>query len=115
MKKLIAIIAVSIVAVFGIGFVGGCASTRVTAKTAVAAALKDAYALGGSTAVSNRIEKLVVDGKITVEQAAALHAIAQGVYERVIEELDGTPAEADVGPCEDDANCGNCDACRDAD
>ena len=114
MKKLIAI---SLVAGIGLGavhFLGGCAS-HVSTKTAVAAALKDAYALGGSTAVSNRIEKLVVDGKITVEQAAALHALAQGVYERVIEELDETRVGADSEPCEDDANCGNCDQCRDAD
>ena len=111
MKRLIVIIAVAAVAASGIAIVGGCAGTRVTTKALVSAALKDAYALGGSTAVSNRIERLVVDGKLMRDQADALHTFAKGVYERILEDLDGTPCE----PCEDDASCGKCDACRDAD
>ena len=114
MKKLIAIALVAGIGLGTVHFLGGCASP-VSTKTIIAAALKDAYRYGGSTAVSNRIEQLVVEGKVAEEQAAQLHALAQGVYERVIEELDGTRVGADAEPCEDDANCGNCDQCRDAD
>lgn len=112
MKKVVAIITLGLLAVFGIGFVGGCASTRITAKTVVSAALKDAYQLGGSTAVSNRIERLVIDGKLTREQADNLHIFAQGVYERIIEDLDAAPTIPCEDSCEDDAYCGECAACR---
>lgn len=66
---------------------------REEAKPAVVTALKDAYALGGATAVSNRIEQLVVDGKVSPEQAARLHVIAQGLYDRMVERLE---ADAEV-------------------
>jgi len=58
------------------------------AKPALAVALKDAYALGGATAVSNKIEQLVVDGKVTPEQAAQLHVLAQRVFDRAVDRLE---------------------------
>ena len=69
----------------------GCSTTvklPAATKAVVSATLKDAYAYGGATAVSTPIETLVADGKITPEQALQLHALAQGVYERIIERLD---------------------------
>ena len=64
------------------------------AKAKVVESLKTAYAEGGRTAVSNKIEKLVASGDISVKQAAKLHEIAQGVYDHVVEkleaEIDGT-------------------------
>ena len=64
------------------------------AKAKVVESLKTAYAEGGRTAVSNRIEKHVASGDISVKQAAKLHEIAQGVYDHVVEkleaEIDGT-------------------------
>ena len=67
----------------------GCALVeRAAPKERVAEIVRTAYAEGGRAAVSNRIETLVADGKITPEQALQLHALAQGVYERIIERLD---------------------------
>lgn len=111
MKKAIAIVAIAAIALMGIVGVSGCVSER-SVKTAVSAALKDAYQLGGSTAVSNRIERLVIDGKLTREQADNLHIFAQGVYERIIEDLDAVPTAPREDSCEDDAYCGECAACR---
>ena len=58
------------------------------AKAKVVESLKTAYAEGGRTAVSNRIEKLVVTGDLSRRQAAKLHEIAQGVYDHVVEKLE---------------------------
>ena len=44
--------------------------------------------MGGQAAVSNRIEQLVARGKLTREQADALHQAAQRAYEKIIDELD---------------------------
>lgn len=114
LKAIRDILIVAVIAFASVHLVTGCVN-QATAKSVVSAALKDAYALGGATAVSNRIERLVVEGKITEEQAAQLHIIAQGVYERVLDELDKSSASVVAEPCEDDANCGKCDQCRDND
>ena len=58
------------------------------AKAKVVEALKTAYAEGGRTAVSNRIEKLVETGDLSRKQASKLHEIAQGVYDLVVEKLE---------------------------
>ena len=58
------------------------------AKARVVESLKAAYAEGGRTAVSNRIEKLVSSGDLSSKQAAKLHGIAQGVYDHVVEKLE---------------------------
>ena len=102
----------------------GCASVKSeSAKTNISAVLRLAYENGGKVAVSNRIEQLVVDGKITPEQAAKLHAAAQLAYDNLVDDLapkaedgckDCEPSpECDDGACgEDDANCGNCKDCK---
>ena len=58
------------------------------AKAKVVESLKTAYAEGGRTAVSNKIEKLVETGDLSRKQAAKLHEIAQGVYDHVVEKLE---------------------------
>ena len=68
------------------------------AKPALAVALKDAYALGGATAVSNKIEQLVVDGKVTPAQAAQLHILAQALFDRAVERLEAEDFEAALTP-----------------
>ena len=45
-------------------------------------------------AVSNRIEKLVVTGDLSRKQADRLHALAQGLYDRVLEKLEDSDVEA---------------------
>jgi hypothetical protein len=58
----------------------------------VAFVLREAYACGGATAVSNRIEQLVADGKVTPEQAKALHASAEKLYADVVEKFEADAA-----------------------
>jgi len=73
----------------------GCAYVKAMhedAKPAVVVLLKEAYANGGAAAVSNRIEKLVASGDLSPEQAARLHVIGQGVYDRVVDRLEAETA-----------------------
>ena len=89
-------------------------------------------------AASNKIESLVAEGKLTPSQAVRLHALAQLAYEGIMDDLavgggaatNAAPASASQGgctgcslpdasggcgsDCNEDANCGRCDACRDA-
>ena len=107
-------------------------------KANIATVIQTAYDMGGREAVSNKIESLVAEGKLTPSQAVRLHALAQLAYEGIVEDLNaggGTatnavPASASQGgctgcslpdasggcgsDCNEDANCGRCDACRDA-
>ena len=86
-------------------------------------------------AVSNKIESLVAEGKLTPSQAVRLHALAQLAYEGIMDDLatgdaatNAAPASAsqdgctdcslpdassDCGDCNEDANCGKCDDCKD--
>ena len=64
------------------------------ADTMLAEVMRLAYDVGGREIVSNRIERLVTDGKVTDEQAAYLHAAAQAVCERTVERLAPTNAPA---------------------
>ncbi len=116
----------------------GCTSLkREGAKTNIATAIQTAYDLGGREAVSNKIESLVAEGKLTPSQAMRLHALAQLAYEGIVDDLtaDGgeatnaTPASASqdgcigcslpdasggyVNECNEDANCGRCRDCTD--
>jgi len=68
------------------------------AKPALALALKDAYALGGATAVSNKIEQLVVDGKVTPAQAAQLHVLAQRLFDGVVDRLEADALDTALAP-----------------
>ena len=73
----------------------GCALVeRAAPKERVAEIVRTAYAEGGRAAVSNRIEKLVVTGDLSRKQADRLHALAQGLYDRVLEKLKDSDVEA---------------------
>ena len=126
----VAIAAVAVAAIIGCESMGG--GTR---KQNIAAVIQTAYDLGGREAVSNKIESLVAEGKLTPSQAMRLHALAQLAYEGIMDDLatgDATTnaapasvsqggctdcslpdASADCGDCNEDANCGKCDGCND--
>ena len=101
MKKCVKIWAAALVAALVIGFAactgcvnGGDPARRAAVKAEIAEVMRLAYDVGGREIVSNRIERLVTDGKVTDEQAAYLHAAAQAVYERTVECLAPTNAPA---------------------
>lgn len=124
----------------GIWFSSGCISLeRQETRTRLAAVIEAAYNAGGCEAVSNRIEKLVADGKISRAQGDAIHAWAQVAYATVIDELDGGAetnacdncsevvtndcdncsvptliecGDGDCGDCNEDAYCGECEDCK---
>ena len=126
----VAIAAVAVAAIIGCESIGG--GTR---KQNIAAVIQTAYDLGGREAVSNKIESLVAEGKLTPSQAVRLHALAQLAYEGIMDDLatgdaatNAAPASAsqggcddcslpdassDYGDCNEDANCGKCDDCKD--
>ena len=54
--------------------------------------MRAAYEAGGREAVSNRIDALVAEGKLTEDQAAMLRAAAQAVYERALVRLEADAA-----------------------
>ena len=88
-RCLMQLVIAAAIAFLGVRGLTGCrylASPEAKAK--IVESLKTAYADGGRTAVSNRIEKLVASGDISVKQAAKLHEIAQGVYDHVVEKLE---------------------------
>ena len=120
-----AIVAVAIAAT-AIAAIIGCASLKGGGtKANVATAIQTAYDLGGREAVSNKIESLVAEGKLTPSQAVRLHALAQLAYEGIVEDLNAgsgtatnaTPASASQGGCTDcslpDASGGNGSGCSD--
>ena len=127
----VAIAAVAVAAIIGCESIGG--GTR---KQNIAAVIQTAYDLGGREAVSNKIESLVAEGKLTPSQAyppseasaeggsmrgVRLHALAQLAYEGIMDDLatgdaatNAVPASASQGGCTDcslpDASddCGGC-------
>ena len=132
-----AIVAVAIAAT-AIAAIIGCASLKGGGtKANIATAIQTAYDLGGREAVSNKIESLVAEGKLTPSQAVRLHALAQLAYEGIVDDLnadDGaatnaTPTSASQDgcngcslpdasggsgdDCNEDANCGRCRDCTD--
>ena len=127
----VAIAAVAVAAIIGCESTGG--GSR---KQNIATVIQTAYDLGGREAVSNKIESLVAEGKLTPSQAVRLHALAQLAYEGIMDDLatgdaattNAAPASAsqggcdgcsihdassDCGDCNEDANCGKCADCRD--
>lgn len=109
----------------------GCATVkRAVARERVVEAIKTAYENGGRAAVSNRIERLVADGKLSAKQGAKIHRIMQMAYDGLIgdvaakiedaaceEDTSCPPCGADAGctPSGDrneDADCGSCDDCK---
>ena len=130
-----AIVAVTIAAV-AVAAIIGCESTGgASRKQNIATVIQTAYDLGGREAVSNKIESLVAEGKLTPSQAVRLHALAQLAYEGIMDDLttgnaatNAVPASASQGGCTDcslpdasagcadcneDANCGKCADCMD--
>lgn len=77
-------------------------------KTQIGTALQLAYENGGREAISNRIEQLVVEGKLSGEQAVRLQALADIACERLIEDL--VKSEA-LGTTNSTGNAGSSDGC----
>ena len=120
----VAIAAVSVAAIIGCSSLGG--GSR---KQNIATVIQTAYDMGGREAVSNKIESLVAEGKLTPSQAVRLHALAQLAYEGIMDDLttggaatNAMPTSASHGGCGDcsipdasgDCGGGGCtDACSD--
>ena len=128
----VAVAAIAVAAIIGCSSLGG--GSR---RQNIATVIQTAYDLGGREAVSNKIESLVAEGKLTPSQAVRLHALARLAYEGIMDDLatgDGAatnaaPASVSQGGCTDcsvpdasggsggdvneDANCGNCSDCAD--
>ena len=133
----IAVATLVVVASAAVAAIIGCSSIGEHRRQNIAQVIQTAYDLGGREAVSNRIESLVAEGKLSPTQGARLHALAQLVYEGIMDDLatgDGAttnaaPASVSQGGCTDcsvpdasggsggdvneDANCGNCSDCAD--
>ena len=130
-----AIVAVAIAAV-AVAAIIGCESTGGgTRKQNIATVIQTAYDYGGREAVSNKIESLVAEGKLTPSQAVRLHALAQLAYEGIMDDLttgdavtNAAPASAShggctgcslpdasagCGDCNEDARCDKCADCKD--
>lgn len=81
----------------------GCSTTTVTPekraaiRSEVADVMRFAYEVGGRSAYSNYVERLVADGKLTPEQAAQLHVVSQEVFDRLVDRLDGTSGTLSTG------------------
>ena len=126
----VAIAAIATAAIIGCSSLGG--GSR---RQSFATVIQTAYDMGGREAVSNKIESLVAEGKLTPSQAVRLHALPQLAYEGIMDDLatgdaatNAAPASAsqdgctdcslpdassDCGDCNEDANCGKCDDCKD--
>ena len=94
----VAIAAIAVAAIIGCSSLGG--GSR---RQSIATVIQTAYDLGGREAVSNRIESLVREGKLSPTQGARLHALAQLAYEGVMDDLapatNAAPASASPGGC----------------
>ena len=120
----VAIAAVAVAAIIGCESIGG--GTR---RQNIATVIQTAYDFGGREAVSNKIESLVAEGKLTPSQAVRLHALAQLAYEGIMDDLatgdaatNAAPASASQDGCTDcslpdaSAGCGGggcTDGCSD--
>ena len=127
----VAIAAVAVAAIIGCSSLGG--GSR---RQNIATVIQTAYDMGGREAVSNKIESLVAEGKLTPSQAVRLHALAQLAYEGIMDDLtrgevvptNAVPASAsqggctdcsvpdanaDCGDCNEDTRCGKCADCKD--
>ena len=99
------IVAVTLVAVAAIAIAAiiGCSSMGERRRQNIAQVIQTAYDMGGREAVSNKIESLVAEGKISPSQGARLHALAQLAYEGIMDDLapatNAAPASASQGGC----------------
>ena len=89
-KKQKLVVSILVILAFGLGMASmvgcGCLTKEQLAGTA-STVLEIAYASGGAATVSQRIDQMVADGKITAEQAAQLKAAAQRSYEELQKKL----------------------------
>ena len=124
-----AIVAVTIAAVAVAAIIGCSSLGGGSRKQNIATVIQTAYDMGGREAVSNKIESLVAEGKLTPSQAVRLHALAQLAYEGIMDDLttgdaatNATPSSASQGGCgdcsipdaNDDCGGGGCtDGCSD--
>ena len=95
-----------VVASAAVAAIIGCSSLGEHRRQNIAQVIQTAYDHGGREAVSNRIESLVAEGKLSPTQGARLHALAQLAYEGVMDDL--APATNAVSAS---ASQGGCDAC----
>ena len=126
-----------VIAAAAVAAIIGCSSIGEHRRQNIAQVIQTAYDLGGREAVSNKIESLVAEGKLSPSQAVRLHALAQLAYEGIMDDLaagggaatNAVPASASQGgctgcslpdasggcgsDCNEDANCGNCSDCAD--
>ena len=99
------IVAVALAAA-AIAVIVGCTTDGGSRRQNIAAVIQTAYDLGGREAVSNKIESLVAEGKLTPSQAVRLHALAQLAYEGVMDDLATvSPERSDVAGGELNAGC----------
>ena len=84
----------------------GCSSIGEHRRQNIAQVIQTAYDLGGREAVSNRIESLVREGKLSPTQGARLHALAQLAYEGVMDDL--APATNAAPASASPSGCGGC-------
>ena len=97
----VAIAAIAVAAIIGCSSLGG--GSR---KANIATVIQTAYDMGGREAVSNKIESLVAEGKLTPSQAVRLHALAQLAYEGLMDDLATvSPERSDVAGGELNAGC----------
>ena len=87
----------------------GCYSIGDHRRQNIAQVIQTAYDLGGREAVSNRIESLVREGKLSPTQGARLHALAQLAYEGVMDDL--KTGGANTNATTDTASQGGCGGC----
>ena len=114
-----------VVASAAVAAIIGCSSIGEHRRQNIAQVIQTAYDMGGREAVSNKIESLVAEGKLTPSQAVRLHALAQLAYEGIMDDLaaggeaatNAAPASASQGGCTDcsvpDASAGCGEACTD--
>ena len=104
-----AIVATAIAAIAAAAIIGCSSLGGGSRRQNIATVIQTAYDLGGREAVSNKIESLVSEGKLSPSQAVRLHALAQLAYEGIMDDLavgggaatNATPESASQGGCGD--------------
>lgn len=113
--KIVAILAILAASV---AFIVGCASFKSEgAGTQLAAIIQLAYENGGREAVSNRIDELVVEGKLSQDQALRLQKLADLACDKLIEDLANGEIQIESPKVEptDGSTQEECDNCNDKD
>ena len=95
-----------VLAAVAVAAIIGCSSLGEHRRQNIAQVIQTAYDLGGREAVSNRIESLVAEGKLSPTQGARLHALAQLAYEGVMDDL--APATNAAPASASQSGCGGC-------